>query len=158
MAFRPMRRNPQALTEEDSKLILKNEKRAVLSVIGDDGYPYGIPINFLYDEDSGCIYFHCGNIGHKIESIRNNDKVCFTVHDQGERREDWSYYVKSVICFGRASEVENGPEKLELTKRFGLKYFPSMEELQPTLDRSFKNMVLVRIRIEHMTGKLVHEK
>ena len=158
MSFRAMRRANQALKEEDCVRILKEERRAVVSVIGDDGYPYGVPVNYYYDEATKCIYFHCSQVGHKIDAIRKCDKVCFTVYDGGFKKEDWSYYVSSVICFGRADEMDEGEEKYDISKRFGLKYFPTEEELQEVLDRSYARLDLVRIRIEHMTGKLVHEK
>ena len=64
--------------QEECRQILKTEKRGVLSVIGDNGYPYGIPINFYYDENDGKIYFHCAKEGHKIDAIKNCDKACFT--------------------------------------------------------------------------------
>ena len=45
--FRPMRRFKQQISESKCKEILKNEKRGVLSLLGDDGYPYGLPLSHL---------------------------------------------------------------------------------------------------------------
>lgn len=77
--FRPVRRIKNALDEEATKEILRSARRGVLAVNGDGGYPYAIPINYLYDEEAGKIYFHGAKAGHKADSINKCDKVCFTV-------------------------------------------------------------------------------
>ncbi len=63
--FRELTRINKKLSMEECVHILTTEKRGVLSVIGDDGYPYGMPMNHLYNEEDGKIYFHCGNMGHR---------------------------------------------------------------------------------------------
>ena len=68
--FREMLRYKQALSEEECIEILKKELRGVLSVLGDDGYPYGMPINHFYNEEDGKIYFHSGMQGHKIDAMK----------------------------------------------------------------------------------------
>ncbi len=153
-----MRRFRQALSEEECISLLKNEKRGTLAVIGDGGYPYALPINFLYDEAENRIYFHCSREGHKADAMSNCDKVCFTAHDTGEQRGDWSYYVKSVIVFGRAKQVEDYAVKYEKARAFGMKYYPSMDELDAELARDLDRVRIMEITIEHMSGKLVHEK
>lgn len=156
--FREMRRFKQQVSEEECKRILSSEKRAVFAVNGENGYPYAIPINFFYDEKSNKIYFHCAKEGHKLDSIRKCDKVCFTVHNSGYQKDDWSYYVTSVVVFGRASVLEEGEEKKEACLAFGRKYFPTKEELDEEMERAYPRVNIVCITIEHMTGKLVHEK
>lgn len=78
--FRPVRRIKNALGEEATKEILRSARRGVLAVNGDGGYPYAIPINYLYDEEAGKIYFHGAKAGHKADSINKCDKVCFTAY------------------------------------------------------------------------------
>ena len=58
--FRELLRKKQKLTESECIDLLINEKRGVLSVCGDNGYPYGMPMNHFYNESDGCIYFHTG--------------------------------------------------------------------------------------------------
>lgn len=157
MEFREMRRCKQALTTEECKVILRTEKRGTLAVIGDGGWPYAVPLNYWYDEAANKLYFHCAKAGHKLDAIQACDKVCFTVHDAGQSAGDWSYYVKSVIVFGRARVVEDADVKLEKARQFGAKYFPTQEELAHEL-RHIDRMELVEITVEHMTGKRVHEK
>ncbi len=100
--FREMMRFKQAIPREECIRILQEEKRGVLSVLGDDDYPYGMPINHWYCPEDGKIYFHGGRQGHKIDAIRRHDKVSFCVYDSGFRKEgDWALNIKSVIVFGR---------------------------------------------------------
>ena len=83
--FRSMRRNKQALSKEECFSLLKNEKRAVLAVNGDDGYPYAIFVNYIFDENENAIYLHGAKEGHKIDSLKKCDKVCFSIHNDGEK-------------------------------------------------------------------------
>ena len=100
--FRKMLRIKQQLPEEECIDILKQEKRGILSVMGDDGYPYGMPLNHFYNEADGKLYFHSGKMGHKVDAIRRCDKASFCVYDQGFRREgEWALNIRSVIVFGR---------------------------------------------------------
>lgn len=156
--FREMRRFKQAVSREECIKILTEEKRAVLAVNGDDGYPYAIPINFYYDNETESIYFHCAKAGHKLDSILKNDKVCFTVYNSGYRKEDWSYYVTSVVVFGRARVMTDEAEIREKIRKFGLKYYPTVQEVDEEIRRDLDRVNFVAITVEHMTGKLVHEK
>ena len=157
--FREMRRFKQALSQEECSTILEKERRGILSVNGDDGYPYGVPLNFYYDKENGSIYFHSAKVGHKIDAMNGDDKVCFTVFEKdGELTDDgWSYMVNSVICFGRARELE-GEEKERAARLFGARYFPTKEELEYEMGEPFTRVRMTEIKIEHMSGKRVHEK
>ncbi|MBR2054590.1 MAG: pyridoxamine 5'-phosphate oxidase family protein, partial [Clostridia bacterium] len=73
--FREMMRKKQALSLEECKEILKTETRGVLSVMGENGYPYGMPMNHFYNETDGCLYFHCGKKGHRLDALKENNKV-----------------------------------------------------------------------------------
>lgn len=117
--FREMRRFKQQISADECAAVLKNETRGVLSLLGDDGYPYGIPMNHYYCEEDGKLYFHGAKEGHKIDSLKRCDKVCYTVYDKGYRREgEWSLNVKSVVVFGRISLVENEEKQLTSAQSF----------------------------------------
>ena len=156
--FREMRRHKQEVGRDVCVRLLDEEKRAVLSVNGDDGYPYAVPINFWYDSEADKIYFHCAKAGHKLDAIMRDDKVCFTVYNTGYQKEDWSYYVTSVIVFGRARVMTDEAVMREKIRKFGLKYYPTAPEVDEEIRRDFDRVNFVEITIEHMTGKLVHEK
>lgn len=156
--FRKMRRFKQAVSEDICKEILKTEKRGVLSVIGDEGYPYAIPTNFYYDEAENRIYFHGAKSGHSIDAITKCHKVCFTVWNQGELRDDWAPYVTSVIVFGKASLPDDPDLTYEKVRQIGLKYYPTVEEVDEELALDISRTQLTQLDILHMSGKLVHEK
>ena len=78
--FREIRRKNREIIIDRAKQLLQSSRRGVLAVNGDDGYPYAIPINYLYDDEAQRIYFHGAKIGHKVDALRASDKVCFTVY------------------------------------------------------------------------------
>ena len=157
MSFRQMRRFKQQLSHEECIAILKEEKRGVLALSGDSGYPYAVPLNFVYD--NGKIYFHCANEGHKLDAIQSCDKVSFCVCTQGEKPDDdWAYFVKSVIAFGRAKLLTDRAEIIEKCRLLGLKYYPNTSEVEEELRKDGHRASCIELRIEHITGKKVHEK
>lgn len=157
--FRKIRRVKNEISVEDAKALLRSNKRAAFSVIGDEGYPYTVPIDFYYDEAENRIYFHSAKKGHKIDSIKANDKVCFTTWDDGYRVEgDWAYYVSSCVVFGRASLIEDRAITEAKLRTFALKYYPTAEEVDAEIKRDIAGVQLVAIDIEHISGKKVHEK
>jgi len=159
MTFRSMRRKERELSLEETKELLRNNKRAAFSVIGDEGYPYTIPIDFYYDEKENKIYFHSGKSGHKIDSIKRNNKVCFTTWDEGYRIEgDWAYYVSSCLVFGKAVLINDEKIREEKVRIFAQKYYPDKEEMEETIRKHIQGVQLIRIDIDHISGKKVHEK
>ena len=155
--FRPMRRFKQQLPEEECVEILQKAYRGFLSVIGDGGYPYSVPINFLYKE--GKLFFHCAVDGHKLDAIRVDDKACFTVIDEPQREPgDWWYHVRSVICFGRVHVLEDDDEKDSRLRQLGAKYFPDGYDMEADMQRNAPRAQVLVFSIEHMTGKRVREK
>lgn len=157
--FRKVRKIKNEITIEDAKKLLKNNKRAALAVNGDNGYPYTIPINFYYDEDENRIYFHSAKKGHKIDSIKNSDKICLTTWNEGYKDDgDWAYHVSSCVVFGRARLIDDRNTTEEKVRKFALKYYPSAEEVEKEIKMGINGVQLVEIEIEHISGKKVHER
>ena len=157
--FRKMRRVKNEISIEDAKELLRTNRRAAFSVNGDHGYPYTIPIDFFYDEPNNKIYFHSAKKGHKIDSIKKDDKVCFTTWNDGYIEEgDWAYRVSSCVVFGRASIVEDREFAKEKIREFALKYYPSAELVEEVINQSFAAAEMICIEIEHISGKRVYEK
>ena len=97
--FREMRRSKQQMSEDAANAILKSATSGVLSLLGDDGYPYGVPISYVYEE--GKLYFHSALSGHKVDAVRNYDKASFTVIVQDDIvPEKYTTLYRSVIAFG----------------------------------------------------------
>lgn len=159
MMFRKMRRARQQLSEQRCKEILTDAKRGVLAVAGDDGYPYALPVNFYYDPNDQTINVHCARVGHKIDAIRACPKVSFAVIGPQELSDDgWSYFVESVVAFGRAELVEDEGRTREKCMGLGDKYFPTHEDTLAEYAHSGKRVQIISVHIDHLTGKRVHEK
>ena len=157
--FREKRRAKQAISAEECKTILRTANRAVLSVIGDDGYPYGVPVNYFYDDAEETLYIHGARTGHKVDSIRKNNKVCFTTWDQGHKEDgDWAWYVNSVIVMGEAELVSDSDQIAKKVRTLGGKYYPTAEDLEQEIKADIDHVQLIAVHIQHMTGKRVHEK
>ena len=154
---RPMRRFKQALPEQECQEILTRAYRGFLSVIGDGGYPYALPVNFLYAD--GHIWFHCALEGHKMDAIKACDKACFTVVDEPIKEEnDWWYHVKSVICFGRVRIVTDEAEHTARLRQFGAKYFPEGYDIDSDMMKNGPRAAVLDFEVEHISGKRVKEK
>ncbi len=157
--FRNIRRQKKEISIELAKELLKKERRAVLAVNGDDGYPYCMPINFLYDEAENRIYFHGARAGHKLDSITNSDKVCLTVYGNESIKDlDWAPYVQSTIVFGRCHVIENQTEAIEYVRKMARKYYPDEGAIDEEVKSSGQAFYMFRIDIEHMTGKEIQER
>lgn len=157
--FRDIRRFKQALSKEECQEILVNEVRGVLSVIGDDDYPYGMPINHWYNPENGKIYFHAGPGGHREDAVKKHDKVSFCVYDQGYHEEgDWALYIKSVIVFGRVRMIEDAEEINDICRKLCYKFTDDEEYIRHELEHSGPRTLLLELTPEHMTGKKVHEQ
>lgn len=157
--FRPIRKKKNQISDEAAKELLRTSRRGVFAVNGDDGYPYATPINFLYDEDAQKIYFHGSRAGHKVDSLRACDKVCFTVYgNETIKDEPWAPYMQSVVVFGRCRLLESGEESLALVKRFAMKYYPDESLVDIEIAEGGKAVQMYEITIEHYSGKEVQER
>jgi len=156
--FRSMARIKQAISREECLKILKEEPRGVLSVLGDDGYPYGMPMNFYYCEEDGKIYFHGGFKGHKIDAMKRCDKVSLCVYDQGYRREgEWALNIKSVIVFGRIEWVEDHEKAMRMSRDLSYKYTQDSAYIEKEIEQAGPRTLVFALVPEHMSGKLVNE-
>ena len=158
LMFRGMRRFKQQISEEECIRILKEEPRGVLSMIGDDGYPYGIPLDHWYDEADGKLYFHCAKEGHKLDAIAGCDKVSYCVYDQGYRKDgEWALNINSVVIFGRMKLVTDADKTKEICTNLCRKFTDDEAYLQKELTNALPRVQCLELTIEHMTGKLVNE-
>lgn len=154
--FRDLLRKKQKLSPDECKEILKQEVRGVLAVNGDDGYPYALPINFYFDEESNKIYFHSSKIGHKLDAISKSDKVSFCVYDKGYHKDGhWSLNIRSVIIFGRIHLAEDWSD--ELMVNFCKRFTDDTDYIFSEIEKFRSNTAVLCLEIEHMTGKLVNE-
>ena len=156
--FRKMRRGPQALSHEEMIDLLKTETRGVMSVQGDNGYPYGYPINHYYDEEANKIYIHGATFGHRVSAVKKDPKVSYCVFGGDYQKEgDWAKYVKSVIIFGKAELVEDADEIVRISRLLCDKFPCPPEYVEHEIEKDAPRTLVIAINIENMNGKLVHE-
>lgn len=156
--FRKMRRFKQELNREECIEVLKQEPRGVLSVLGDDGYPYGVPMDHWYNEADGKLYFHGARTGHKIDAMKRCDKVSYCVMDKGWRKEgDWALNIRSVVVFGRLRPVDDPAKTAEICTNICRKFTDDAAYLEHELLHSGPAVLCLELEPEHMTGKLVNE-
>ena len=154
MEFRKMRRSQQELPEKECTEILERNTSGVLAVLGDSGYPYAAPLSYVYC--GGSLYFHCAKSGHKLDAIKGCDKVSFCVIDQDRViPEQYTTYFRSVVVFGRAGILTDEDEIRDAIERLAVKYAPgdSRENRDAAIRREFDALCMVKIKVEHMTGK-----
>lgn len=152
-----MRRIKQQLSDEECIKILNEEPRGILSVLGEDDYPYGLPLDFIYHDNK--IIFHSAMEGHMYDSIKKHDKVSFCVLDRGKKIEnEWYYVFNSVILFGKVKTVTGEKERLADIRLLGNRYFPSEDYTEYEMRKAFERVHVFELNIEHMTGKRVTEK
>lgn len=154
--FRPMRRGKQAIAQEACIQILTQAPRGVLAVMGEDDYPYAIPMNQLYRE--GKLYFHCAKEGHKLDALSANGKASFCAMDEGFRKEgDWALNIRSVVVFGTVRKMEYSQETVDIIRQLGLKHYPTLEGVEKEIQSAMERVQMLEMSIDHMTGKLVTE-
>ena len=150
-----MRRFKQQLSENECKEILNKSKSGVLAVIGDDGYPYAVPLSYVYLNKK--IYFHSAKEGHKIDALAKNNKVSFCVVTKDDVvPEELTTYFKSVIIFGKAKKLE-GDELRNAAIQLGLKYYNNEDAVKKEVDAALNRMLCFEINIEHISGKQAKE-
>ena len=152
-AFRPMRRNRQQLSREECERILGRCTSGVLALTGDGGYPYAVPLSYVYA--GGAIIFHSAVQGHKVDAIRRDSRCSFCVIEQDQiMPAEFTTYFRSVIAFGRIRILEEADEKVQALRLLGRRYSPNDEPgLQHEIDKSLDHVLLLCLDIDHLSGK-----
>ena len=147
MSFRPMRRAAQQLTPAESEEILARGTSGVLALQGDDGYPYAVPLSYVYAD--GRLLFHSALQGHTIDAVRRCDKASFCVIDRDEVMPmTFTTHFRSVIAFGRVRILEDADEKRRAIERLSDKYSAAAG---PAAE--FPALCMLEMTVEQLTGK-----
>lgn len=152
--FREMRRNRQILSEEEAAEVLERGTSGVLALLGDDDYPYAVPVSYVYCDSR--LYFHGAKSGHKIDAVKKCDKASFCVIDQDDVvPEKYTTYFRSVIAFGKIRIMEDEAEKRKAIEKLSEKYYPDSrkEERERVIDREWGPLCMLEFSIEHLSGK-----
>ncbi len=155
MADVTMRRRDKAIVDRDELDRILDEAMVVRLGMLDDGRPYVVPLNFAREGD--VLWFHAADSGHKLECLRAAPAVCVEVDKLLRLKtgpsacDDWTSYYESVIGFGTAEIVEDGPTKVHGLREIMRKY--SGRDDWDFTDASVRSVAVVRIRLESLTGK-----
>lgn len=152
--FREMRRKNQALSQEECLAVLDRGTSGILAVHGDDGYPYAVPLSYVYE--NGKLWFHCAQEGHKLDAINRDPRVSFCVVDRDQVvPQEYTTYFRSVILFGKARVLEDPAEIRAALEKLSLRYAPedSRAHREAVLERELPAVVMVEIAVDHMDGK-----
>lgn len=148
-----MRRKDRESDVSTAKEILENGEYGVLATIGEDGYPYGVPVNFAFDGEK--IYFHCAkNAGHKQDNMKFSDKVSFTVVESSKViAKSFTSKYRSTIVFGKVAKTEiNKKYALELLlKKYSSEF---MEEGFAEIEKAFRVTDIYEVSIDKISGKV----
>ncbi len=152
--FREICRNKrQILSNEECIKILKKGTSGVLSLVGDNGYAYGVPLSYTLDDNK--LYFHSAKKGHKIDAINGHDKVSFTVIEKDQIvPEEYTTYYRSVIVFGKAKLIDDMEQARGILRKLAEKYSADyMDGCDAEIEKSIKAVQMIELDIEHISGK-----
>lgn len=157
--FRQLKRQKQALSKEECLQILQKEKRGVLSVLGDDDYPYGMPINHYFDPEENKLYFHGGRYGHKIDAMRRHNKASYCIYGDGfVENDNWYLCFKSVIVFGKIEFIEDKDKIANLCRKLSYRFTDDENYIEEEIQKSLQGTLMFSLSIEDIQGKYVTEK
>ena len=158
MIFREMRRKNQSMTQQETEDILYRGTSGVLALAGDNGYPYSVPLSYVFDGEK--IYFHCARSGHKLDAIQRNEKASFCVIDQDQIvPEKYTTYFKSIVVFGRIRILEDEEKKQKAIEKLASKYAPADTPAHRNkfIKEEWSPLCMLEMTIDHMTGKKAKE-
>lgn len=156
--FRELARKNKEISKEECLELLMTEARGTLAVNGDGGYPYAMPMNHFYNAEDGCIYFHCGRAGHRLDAIRRSDKASFCVCERGERADgDWAFTVRSVIAFGKIEVLDDIDDVARISRLLCYKFTRDEDYINAEIASYAKATLLLKLTPEHICGKRIRE-
>ena len=151
---REMKRIRQLMSEEDNIKVLDRNTNGVLSLAGDEGYPYPVPLSYAYAD--GKIYFHGRPEGYKVDAVKQSEKAAFCVVDTDEvDGPAYSTCYRSVIAYGKPRIVTDAEEKFHALQVIGRKYNPAGTEeyLKNFIEKELDMVGVIALDIDFMTGK-----
>lgn len=156
--FRELQRKDKKISEDECVELLIKEKRGVLAVLGDGGYPYCMPMNHYYNPADGCIYFHTGKSGHRLDSLAKSDKVSLCVFEDGTSKDgEWAKDVRSVIVFGKIELITDREKTAEITAALSRKFTADEDYINKEIKAFLDATLLLKLTPEHVSGKRVRE-
>lgn len=147
--FREIQRQERSLNEMEIAAVIQRGSYGVLSLYGDHGYPYGVPLHYVVIEDS--IYFHCSlNGGHMVDAIKNHSKASFTVIETED-----GVKATSVIIFGNVIEALDKRQVVleKLVEKFVSNH--DWEKAKLAIPFTSNKTFAFQMKCDHMSGKWI---
>lgn len=154
--YRDMRRKDRQLSEQAAREILGRGLYGVLSTVGMDGMPYGIPISYAVEGDT--IYFHCAKSGHKTQNLAHEPRASFCVvggcvQPVFENDSFTCNYESAVVC-GTVRLVEEPEEKRRALLLLSERYFPAcMDKAGDIVEQGLPHVTVYALTMERVSGK-----
>ena len=149
--FPEMRRKAQQLPQAEAEEILRAGSSGVLALAGEEGYPYALPISYVYHQ--GRLYFHCAPAGHKLDAIARCPKASFCVIAQDDVvPELYTTRYRSVIAFGTIRQLEDEQAMITALDVLRRKYAPDLDP-SAEIAGSLHRVCVLEMTIDHLTGK-----
>ena len=147
-----MRRKDRQLSSEDALRILEENQYGVLSTVCEDGEPYGVPMNYAYED--GRVYFHCAPEGRKLASLARCAKASFCVVGKTELLPSrFSTKYESAIVFGRVRALA-GEEKTNALRKLIARLAPEyLQAGEAYIGAAQMKTHVFCLEIERLTGK-----
>ena len=152
--FREMRKKQRQLPQEEAAAILREGSSGVLALAGDEGWPYAVPLSYLYLE--GRLYFHCAREGHKLDAIARCPKASFCVVEQDQVEPlKYTTLFRSVIAFGTIRVLKDEGEMYTAVEALALKYAPmdTQSHREEFIQKDWAPLCVLEMTIDHLTGK-----
>ena len=151
--FRELRRWKQGLPREKAMEILKRNTSGTLALMGEDEYPYAVPLSYVCVDDK--LYFHSSKDGYKLDAIKKHEKASFCVIDQDKIvPEKFTTHYRSVIAFGKTRLLDDEKEMRRIATVLGMKYSSDYADKIPAeIDAYMKRLAIIEMTIEHITAK-----
>jgi uncharacterized protein len=152
--MRDLRRMDRTLDLEASRQMLEAAPVGRMATVGPDG-PYITPLSFVYVRPAS-VYFHCAEVGHKLDNLAHDPRVCFEVDAcegvvHAQRASQCTVKYGSVLCFGQARTVDDREEKARsldlLVRKYATVDYPALT------DEELDGVVVIAIDITSISGK-----
>ncbi len=157
--FEEVRKKHRALSRDEALRILSETRRGVLSLVRDDGYPYGVPINHYFDPEAMKIYFHGDLRGSRISCAEREQRASYCAFQERKTEEKhWYKTFESVIVFGKLSFISERERKAEIVRKLTRGFTEDMKQFEEEIERGIGRTSVIEMSIEHITGKFIEEK
>jgi len=154
--YHPRRKRNEIIHEAERVALLKNGTYATIALCSEN-IPYIVTMSYGFDQENGCLYFHCANKGDKLDFIMKNSEVCATIiKDNGYLEGKCDHDYQSLVIRGTLTIVRELPEK-----KHGLQVLLNHLEKdpQPIVDRTIKNdasyegVTILKLSMNSIVGK-----